>query len=208
MKPDADELLPTRASLLHRLKDWQDHVSWQDFFDTYWKLIYGVARQAGLSDAEAQDVVQETLAAVAKHIPTFKYDPSIGSFKAWLLTMTRWRIIGQLRKRGRFADANPATPESDRTAAIEQIPDDTEKTISAYWEADWEHNLMQAAIARVKRRLDPQKFQIFECYVTKEWPPEKVAERFQVSVDLVYVTKHRITDAIRDEVRRLEKEMI
>lgn len=208
MKPDADELIPTRASLLHRLKDWQDHLSWQDFFDTYWKLIYGVARRVGLSDAEAQDVVQETLAAVAKHIPTFKYDPSIGSFKAWLLTMTRWRIIGQLRKRGRFADPSGPGTTQERTAAIEQIPDDTEKTISAYWEADWESNLMQAAVAKVKRRSDPQKFQIFECYVTKEWPAEKVAECFGVSVDVVYVTKHRITDSIRDEVRRLEKEMI
>jgi RNA polymerase sigma factor (sigma-70 family) len=208
MKPDADELLPTRASLLHRLKDWQDQASWQDFFDTYWKLIYGVARKAGLGDAEAQDVVQETLAAVAKHIPTFHYDPSIGSFKAWLLTMTRWRIIGQLRKRGRFADPLPGNTATNATAAIEQIPDDTEKTISAYWEADWEANLLHAAISKVKRRLDPKKFQLFEFYVNKEWPAEKVAERFQVSVDQVYVNKHRVTDAIRAEVRRLEKEMV
>ena len=47
-----------------------------------WKLIYGVARKAGLTDVEAQDVVQETMASVAKHMPTFKYDPVIGSFKA------------------------------------------------------------------------------------------------------------------------------
>lgn len=145
---------------------------------------------------------------MAKHIRTFKYDPSLGSFKAWLLTMTRWRIIGQLRKRGRFAEASPSATTQDRTAAIDQIPDDTEKSISTYWEADWEANLMQAAVAKVKRRMDPQKFQIFECYVSREWPAEKVAERFGISVDLVYVTKHRITDAIRDEVRRLEKEMI
>jgi RNA polymerase sigma-70 factor (ECF subfamily) len=40
-------LIPTRASLIHRLKDWQDDASWQDFFKVYWKLIYGVARKAG-----------------------------------------------------------------------------------------------------------------------------------------------------------------
>jgi hypothetical protein len=64
-----DEVIRTRATLLDRLKNWNDQASWQEFFDIYWQLIYGVARKAGLTDAEAQDVVQETLVAVAKHMP-------------------------------------------------------------------------------------------------------------------------------------------
>ena len=55
---NADELIPTRWSLICRLKDWNDQVGWREFFDTYWKLIYSVAIKAGLTDAEAQDVVQ------------------------------------------------------------------------------------------------------------------------------------------------------
>src|SRR5262249_53778676 len=94
------DLRETRASLLVRMRDWQDRASWQQFFDTYWKLIYGVARRSDLTDAEAQDVVQEVMASVAKHIPTFRYDPAKGSFKTWLMVMTRWRIISHLRKRG------------------------------------------------------------------------------------------------------------
>ena len=61
----ANEFIPTRRSLLSRLKNWNDQASWQDFFDTYWKLIYSVARQSGLHDAEAQDVLQEVLLVVA-----------------------------------------------------------------------------------------------------------------------------------------------
>ena len=64
-----DELIPTRATLLHRLKDWQDQSSWQQFFDTYWKLIYSFALKSGLTEQEAQDAVQETLLAVAKRMP-------------------------------------------------------------------------------------------------------------------------------------------
>ena len=45
-----DELIPTRASLIDRLGNWQDQSSWQQFFDTYWKLIYGVGRKAGLNE--------------------------------------------------------------------------------------------------------------------------------------------------------------
>src|SRR2546423_58675 len=93
------EIISTRSSLLNRLKDWEDKASWKDFFDTYWKLIYGVARTAGLNDAEAQDVVQETIIAVAQKMPNFKYDSSAGSFKAWLMQLTRWRITDQFRKK-------------------------------------------------------------------------------------------------------------
>lgn len=205
MKAPEDELIPTRASLIHRLKNWQDSTSWQDFFKIYWKLIYGVARKAGLSDAEAQDVVQETLVSVAKHIPTFKYDPAIGSFKAWLLTMTRWRIIGQFRKRQPVVEIERAH-STQGTAAIDDLADPFADLDSA-WEAEWQQNLYRAALENLKRRGDPERWQIFEFYVTKEWPPEKVAERFGVSVDLVYQTKHRLADQLKAEVVRLEKEV-
>src|SRR6185503_15772399 len=58
-EPGTDSLLPTRRSLLSRLRDWQDDAGWREFFDTYWRLIYNVARKSGLADAEAQDVVQK-----------------------------------------------------------------------------------------------------------------------------------------------------
>jgi RNA polymerase sigma-70 factor (ECF subfamily) len=208
MKPREDELIPTRASLIHRLKNWQDDSSWQEFFRVYWKLIYGVARRAGLSDVEAQDVVQETLISVAKHMPTFKYDPSVGSFKAWLLNMTRWRIIGQFRKRQPQADHQPPPGNSTRrTDIVDAVPDPNAPDLNEVWEADWRANLVNAAMEGLKHRIDPLRFQIFDFYVNKEWPPEKVAERFGVSIDQVYQIKHRLTATIRDEVNRLEKEV-
>ena len=50
--PQAEDLIPTRESLLSRLKNWDDQESWRDFFDTYWRLIFNLARKAGLSDAD------------------------------------------------------------------------------------------------------------------------------------------------------------
>ena len=207
MAHHSDELIPTRASLLHRLKDWQDQSSWQEFFDIYWKLIYGVARKAGLTDAESQDVVQVTMASVAKHMPNFQYDPAIGSFKSWLLIKTRWCIIDQLRKGGPFAEHRHIPSRSTGTGTVEKVIDPAGQALEVIWEAEWEDNLVNAALARVKRHLDPQKYQIFDFYVNKDWPAEKVAGRFNVSVDQVYLIKHRLTESIRAEVRRLEKEM-
>jgi RNA polymerase sigma-70 factor (ECF subfamily) len=203
-----DELIPTRTTLIQRLKNWEDQSSWQDFFDTYWKLIYGVARKGGLTATEAQDVVQETMISVARQMPTFKYDRAIGSFKAWLLNTTRWRIIDQLRKRGPAAARHLAEDEvTPRTPTTEELVDPTSRRLDDLWNAEWEKNLLDAAIARVKRRLDPQRYQIFDFYVNKEWPPEKVAKAFGITVDQVYLAKHRVTEMIKAEVKRLETEM-
>src|ERR1041385_7370568 len=112
MEQSQDELIPTRATLIQRLKNWQDNSSWQDFFDTYWKLIFTVAIQAGLTEVEAQDVVQETMLAVARHMPSFNYNQSQGSFKTWLLNMTRWRIKDQVRRRESLARRRPAREDT------------------------------------------------------------------------------------------------
>src|SRR6266478_3754029 len=101
MSQNRDEFLRTRRSLLSRLKHWDDQESWRDFFNTYWKLIYHGAIKAGLSDAEAQDVVQETVIVVAKKIESFKYDPAVDSFKGWLLYLTRKQVALQYRRRQR-----------------------------------------------------------------------------------------------------------
>src|SRR6266550_1203988 len=109
-------LLATRRSLVDRLENWDDRKRWQEFFDTYWKLIYSAARKSGLTEVEAQEVVQETVITVAKNVGKLHYDPAIGSFKGWLLNITRWRIADQFRKRRR-GDAKYRRLSDDRATA-------------------------------------------------------------------------------------------
>jgi RNA polymerase sigma factor (sigma-70 family) len=202
-----DEHIPTRTTLLERLKDWRDNPSWQEFFDTYWKLIYGFAISSGLNEGEAQDVVQETMLSVARHIPTFKYDRSLGSFKHWLMNMTRWRIRDQIRRRKAFAAVVHEDKVTEtKTEPLHKIPDPLGIDLDALWEAEWEKSLLDAAIAKVKRQLEPEKYQIFDFLIHKEWPPQKVADTFQISVNQVYIAKHRITALIKEEVERLKSE--
>jgi RNA polymerase sigma-70 factor (ECF subfamily) len=203
-----DEFIPTRASLIQRLKNWQDEASWQEFFDTYWKLIYGLARKSGLNDEDAQDVVQETLLSVANQMPNFKYDPQIGSFKAWLRQTIRWRVADHIRKRMPRTVSLQAETETEDSSVLHEIPDNTGKTMDALYEQEWQKNLLDAAVSRVKRKLDPKRYQIFDFYVNRDWPPEKVAAALNISVDQVYLAKHRVTEMIRNEAKRLENEML
>jgi RNA polymerase sigma factor (sigma-70 family) len=205
---DAPELIPTRNSLLSRLKDWSDQESWEEFFNTYWRLLYGVAIKAGLTDQEAQEVVQETVITVARRIREFKYDPATCSFKTWLLNLTRWRIIDQLRKR-RPEPAQPHAHSADatsRTPTIERIPDPGSVDLEAVWDAEWEQHLFQAAVARIKKRVSPEQYQMFDLAVTRKWPPARIARELGVSLGRVYLAKHRIAVLLRKEIKKLQKQ--
>ena len=208
--PIQNELDPdaTRSSLLRRLKDWEDQSGWQEFFDTYWKLIYAVAIKAGLSDAEAHDVVQETVVSVAKQMREGGYDRSKGSFKNWLCTITRRRVVDHLRRR-RPEEVRKSTRPSDAstsTATIHQVPDPANVEFEAVWTKEWQKNLVDVAVERVKEQITPKQFQIFDLYVLKNLALRRVTQLLHVSATLVYVTKHRVNGLIRREVRRLEKE--
>ena len=206
--PD-DEFIPTRATLIQRLKNWQDQASWQEFFDTYWKLIYGLARKLGLGDEDAQDVVQETMISVANRMPNFKYNPEVGSFKSWLRTLIRSRVSDHLRRRGPgTVPLLVETDSPDESLVLKETSDNQRQTIDQFYELEWRKSLLDAAVARVKRKLDPQKYQIFDFYVNKEWAPEKVAAAFKISVEQVYLAKHRVTEMIKSEAKRLENEML
>src|SRR5438105_4837027 len=204
-----EEIIPTRRSVLTRLKEWDDHESWKDFFDTYWKLVYGVAVKAGLNETEAQEVVQETVIAVAKKMHDFKYDPAVGSFKSWLLHITRCRIADQLRKRYRDKARVERMPEETaRTDAIARIPDPARLNLEPIRQEDWQQNLAAAALARVKRQVKPRQYQIFDLYVVKGWPVDQVRQTLGVSATQVYLAKFRISNLVKKEVRKLEAEML
>lgn len=206
---DCQPTVRTRASLLERLGNWQDRDSWEEFFNTYWKLIYSTARKAGLSDSGAQDVVQETLIGVSRHFPKFRYNAQ-GSFRAWLRQLTEWRVKDYLRKEQRFPALISQTLSADETTTdvIANLPDPASLVPDEIWEIDWRNNLEEAALARIRSRVEPHTYQLFDCYVKKQWPADKVAERFGVSTGTVYVAKSRILVMLKEEVERLEKETI
>ena len=201
-----EDPIPTRYTLLSRLEDRGDQDSWRDFFDTYWRLIYSVAIKSGLTEAEAQDVVQETIISVAGDIHKFKRDRSLGSFKGWLRNLTRWRIADQLRKRTRasWGDA-PKTGADPPRPDLAEIPDPAGATAEIVWEEEWQANLLKAALEKIKPRVREEHYQIFDLYVLKRWPVRNVARVLGVNVGLVYLVKFRISAQLKKEVRRLEE---
>ncbi len=205
---ESADLLPTRRSLLSRLKSWDHQDAWRDFFNTYWRLLYDVARQAGLDDQHAQDAVQETLVSVAAELPGFRYDTGKGSFKGWLRTLARRRIADQLRKRY-------VRREGDHVdGAMTQIQEEIEGTradtplLDTMWDEQWRAHILDAALARVKKTVRAAHYQLFELTVLKGCPLGEVAKSLGISLPMAYVIRHRIGRQLQQEVERLQRNML
>src|SRR6516162_169218 len=185
---ETERFIPTRSSLLTRLKNVDDREGWFDFFNTYWKLIYDVARKAGLSDAEAQEVVQETVISVARNIPEFRYDRKVCSFKTWLLQTIRWRIMDQRRRQQR-EERRRAEPAGGQTAesVLEKLPDPTAGRLEQIWEEEWKKTLLKLALARLKEQVRPIQYQIFDLLVFQDWDVAEISRKLRVNAAQVYV---------------------
>jgi RNA polymerase sigma factor (sigma-70 family) len=202
--------IQTRPSLLIRLKSGDDE-SWQDFYRIYGKIVRDFAIQAGLTGTEADEVMQETAIAMARHLPGYNYDPKVCRFKTWLLNQASWKIKDQLKKRKReTASLKDHLIEHDNseTETINRVPDVAASDLEAMFEAQWRKNLFDVAMERVKVKYSPKQFQIFDLLVYKEWPAAQVAKSLRVNLANVYVIRHRISSAIRKEIKRLEKQQL
>jgi len=206
---DTDTLLPTRQSLLTRLRDWRDDDGWREFFDTYWRLIYNVARKSGLADAEAQDVVQNTFIYLSRRMPNFHYDRTRGSFKSWLRVVTRSRISAHWRREkttGPLLRGPLPDEESGVSDLLASIPDPAADALDEVWQSEWQTNLLDAAFRRVRAKVSSQQLLIFRMASGDNLPLSQVAKKLDVNIAQVYLARHRVGRLLKTEIEKLRRE--
>ena len=199
----------TRKSLIERLHNWEDQRTWDDFYQTYWRLIFSVALKSGLRREEAFDVVQETIISIAKQSQKNMFDPEKGSFKSWLLNAARWRIADQFRKRAKDT-ATPGIPgdEDGVNDALDRVADPSGDALERIWDNEWKSHISDIAIEKVKARVSPKQFQIFHCHVVQGWGVKKTASTLGVNAAQVYLAKHRVGSQVKKEISALENKFI
>ena len=204
MKPEAP-LLETRSSLIQRLKATINGESWEEFFHTYWELIYNVARRAGLSEADAQDIVQETILKVHNSLDRFEYNRKRGTFKGWLRTVTRSRLNDFFKKQQRRPTLNQ--PLEEAADELQNLEDPEGPEIEKIWDEEWNRNLIQAALSRTKKLSSPKQFQIFKCHYIDEWTVRETCRTLGVNAAQVYMAKQRVGKVFREAVEALQEQV-
>ena len=202
-----DDLMRTSVMLLDRLRDLNDQASWQRFFDRYWKLIYSVALRAGFTEAAAQDIVQETFVTVSRHMPQFRYDPKMGSFKTWLLQITRSRIYDALR-RTRYKHKGNYSPREIElgTTVMESLPGQDATNLEETWEDEWRKHQIETALEQIKQTADANEFRMFYLHVIKNVPARDVARGVGAKLAAVYAAKYKLEPRLERELRRVAAE--
>jgi RNA polymerase sigma factor (sigma-70 family) len=203
--------LRTHPSLLFRLQSWSDHTSWDKFYGLYYDYIFGFARRSGLKHADAEEVAQDVFKRVAETIHQFEADPNRGTFRGWLLNLTRWRIADKYRAahpHERQPGGGAPADFNDRTATIERLPDEVLREASeSVWEEEWQRQLLEAAMRRLAERVPARQFQVFELYTNQGWPVTRISRELGIGLATVYVIKHRLTKLLKAEVERISAQL-
>jgi RNA polymerase sigma factor (sigma-70 family) len=209
MPPESGSTLRTRATLLFRVREWQDGESWEEFHRLYRRLVYGRARRAGLAHEDAEDVAQDVFKRVAETIKDFDTNPERGSFRGWLMKLTHWRIADKFESKGKTPVHSPAPAGPDGTTGgtgtLERVPSPEEE--EGDWDSEWQQHVLAMALERLARQVKPRHFQVFELYVRQGWPVLKVSRELRINPASVYVIGHRLTKLLKDEVEKLKTQV-
>jgi len=192
------EAPPTRGSLLVRLRDSGDQAAWRQFVEIYAPLIFGFFRKKGVQDADAADLTQDVLAAVARALRDFEYDPRKGSFRGWLFTAVRHRLQ-------RFCESRPVQGAGGTTALeqLQQLPLPDEEPA---WQQDYERRLFHWAADQVRPTVAETTWQAFWQTAIEGKDPKDVGKALGLAVAAVYMAKSRMLAKLKAIIREVGDE--
>ncbi len=192
----------TRASLLFRLSDSQDHEAWVEFVETYEPIIYRQLRNCGLQDADARELMQEFLIAVNKRIEHWELAKERGSFRGWLRRVARNLVINWMKhgQRRMTAFGGPESQSLFADIAADDCPESIE------FDTELRRSTFQRASESVRQEQSPKAWQAFWSTAIDGKTPAIVARELGMSVGAVRVAKCRVLTRLKEVVFTLENE--
>ena len=192
----------TSVTLLLRLRDVTDHEAWNVFVERYAPKIFAWCRRYQLQESDAADVTQEVLAKLVSAMQSFQYDPSRGSFRGWLKTVSGNAVRDLLRSWKSHGRGSGDTQILDTFASLDDSGALNELVNQI--ESEYEQELLREAEQRVRLRVKPHTWSAYQLTAVEQRTSTEVARTLQMPVAEVYVAKSRVIKMLREEVRRLD----
>ena len=191
----------TRVSLLVQLRNSPSEAAWHEFASMYGPVVYGFARNRGLQDADAADIMQDVMRSVSAALGRLDYDRSQGTFRGWLFTVTRNKVFNFLSAR---KNRPQAAGDSGTQRLLNQQSDGDDS--SEIWNLEYQRRLAQIAMDQVKGEFQPSTWQAFWLTAVEGRSASEAAQQTGLSVGAVYVAKSRVLARLKTEVQALERE--
>lgn len=185
----------TRVSLLAEIARSPESARWEEFVGRYRGMMeaYLVAHFPFL---EADEIIQDTLVALVKVLPDYRYDPgNSGHFRNYLTGILRRKALKACERYERHAEA---------LAAYRLEPKDVESAHERE-EAEWRRAVFEVALQSLMddESVKERTKQVFVRTAIKGEAPGKVAEAFGMSRNAVDQIKSRMVDKLKSIIARL-----
>ncbi len=188
----------TDPRLLEAAKDWSNDACWREFYDRYAPAIRRHACASGLSETEAEDVLQETMMKVTRYLPRFEYDRTVCRFRTWLNQIVNQRIFESLHQRKRSVFSEQSLDELHDAVSTAEVT--VEDPVA---KAEVERRLLEACLSRVRAKAKPRHWQVFEAHALHGLSAEETARLHKTTAANVWVIRHRLVKALRLEWKHL-----
>lgn len=190
----------TRASLILRLADAADAQAWDDFVQIYAPLVYRLARRHGLQPADADDLVQDVLSAVARSVATWLARPDRGQFSPWLLRIAKNLAVNSLT---RHKHRPIGTGDSNVAHLLSQHPANGDA--GGEFDLEYRRELFLWAAQRVREQFTLPTWQAFWLSTVEDKPIAAVASELKMSIGSVYISRSRVMTRLRELIKGYER---
>lgn len=188
----------TRLSLLLRAQ-MAEADAWQELTDLYRPLILGWLGRQGVPPRDVEDLAQEVLLKVVKHLPGFQHSGQRGAFRFWLRTIVCSRTADYWRGINAHVQARGG---SGVVAALRNVVDPY-SALNRQWDEDHDRYVLNCLLLLMEEEFEPLTLQAFRRLALDGVSGADAAQELGLSVAAVYIAKSRVLHRIRQEANGL-----
>lgn len=192
----------TRDSLILRLPDKRDVEAWDQFASIYRPLVYRLARAKGFQDADAQELAQEVLVAVAGAVQRWEPDRERGRFRDWLFRIARNLMINFLTRR-KYVPLSTGGSGMTELLAQQCEPSSDE---TAVFDLEYRREVFSWAAGQVREQVKQRTWRAFWMTSVQQHAIVDVASELGMSVGAIHIARSRVLGRLREAVRRFEQD--
>jgi RNA polymerase sigma-70 factor (ECF subfamily) len=184
----------TRFTLIASLKEKENSTAWREFDSLYRPMIYRFVHACGVSGAAGEDIVQDCMTAIVRHLPRFQARQERGSFRSWLRRIVVNRVLNL--QRGEDREINGKSQALRAALGREPAPDELFDRIC-------DEEQLQFCLGEISSEVEPSTLTAFRMHVLQEQPVNEVCEALGMTANQVHKIKWRVTRRIAERMEAL-----